>query len=309
MSTSTGETTTSFVKKTNSDGTTNVKYVDVLDEDKAIANQKFVCVSFVSPETILQSKNTFFFAEFLKQYELSKGMEKYHQFLNFVAFKYNMAEEALMEDFTEFAKEEIDTLKESTVSTDYKNFMDTNEDKMEEEFNRVNNFQTSVRGIKVRGVYPTQEEAEMRCKMLREVDPNHDVYVGPIGLWMPWEPEAFKTGRVEYMEEELNELMHEKNKNQEFAKAAFEKRVKDTKRAAIEDNIQKAETSNNVLTQDIDDAGNLINVGKNTQEDTLGGSGGPVSVADIRSELFEGENIVTDMDNDRGIGGVIAGGD
>ena len=48
--------------------------------------------------------------------------------------------------------------------------------------------------------------------MLREIDPNHDVYVGPVGLWMPWEPEAYKTGRVEYVEDELNKLMHEKKK-------------------------------------------------------------------------------------------------
>ena len=50
--------------------------------------------------------------------------------------------------------------------------------------------------------------------MLREIDPNHNVYVGPVGMWMPFEPDAYKTGRVEYLEEELNQLMHEKNKNE-----------------------------------------------------------------------------------------------
>ena len=30
------------------------KYVDILEEDKPIAGQKFVCVSFVSPEKILK---------------------------------------------------------------------------------------------------------------------------------------------------------------------------------------------------------------------------------------------------------------
>ena len=50
--------------------------------------------------------------------------------------------------------------------------------------------------------------------MLREIDPNHDIMVGPVGMWMPWDPEAYKTGRVEYMEEELNQLMSEKNKNE-----------------------------------------------------------------------------------------------
>ena len=34
----------------------NTKYVDLLEEDKPIAGQKFVCVSFVSPENILKQK-------------------------------------------------------------------------------------------------------------------------------------------------------------------------------------------------------------------------------------------------------------
>ena len=58
--------TTGFTKRLNSDGSENKKYVDVLDEDKPIANQKFTCVSFVSPENILKDKNLYFFNEFLK---------------------------------------------------------------------------------------------------------------------------------------------------------------------------------------------------------------------------------------------------
>ena len=54
--------------------------------------------------------------------------------------------------------------------------------------------------------------------MLRELDPHHDVYVGPVGLWIPFHPEAYKTGRVEYLEDELNQLMTEKKKNEEKAK-------------------------------------------------------------------------------------------
>uniref|UniRef100_A0A6C0FCV0 Uncharacterized protein n=1 Tax=viral metagenome TaxID=1070528 RepID=A0A6C0FCV0_9ZZZZ len=296
--------TSGFTKKHNVDGSVNKKYVDVLDEDKPIANQKFVCVSFVSPENILKQRNMYMFNEFVKNYQLSKSMEKYHQFLNFISFKYSLSSDTLLEDFKEFAKEEIDDLKDNTIELDYKNFLDAKEDELQEEFNREHSFQTSVRGLKIRGTYPTQDEAELRCKMLREIDPNHDVYVGPVGMWMPWEPEAYKTGRVEYMEDELNQLMHEKNKNQEVAKATFEKRVKDTTRAAIEDNIEKAEANNTVLTQDIDEDGNLINIGTNTQEAELS-KNDTVSVADIRSELFEGSDIVTTTDTDKGLGQVL----
>ena len=39
-------------------GQANPKYIDLLDEDRPISGQKFVCVSFVSPENILkQTKN------------------------------------------------------------------------------------------------------------------------------------------------------------------------------------------------------------------------------------------------------------
>mgnify|MGYP007047341072 CR=1 FL=1 len=305
---STTSTSSAFPRKLKEDGTPNTKYVDVLDEDKPIANQKFACVSFVSPETTLKSKNIFFFEKFLKEYELSKSMEKYHQFLNFLSFKYNLSTEALIEDFKGFAKDEIDTLKDTTVDIDYKNFIDAKEEQLDAEFLRVHNFQTSVRGLKVRGVYPSLEEAELRCKMLREIDPNHDVYVGPIGMWMPWEPDAYKTGRVEYLEDELNKLMQEKVKNQDFAKLAFEQRVKDTKTEAIRDNVQKAELHNTVLTQDVDEDGNLISIGGiNSQEAVLGGSKEEVSVGDIRSELFEGEDIVTDLNTDRGLSSIITG--
>ena len=132
--------------------------------------------------------------------------------------------------------------------------------------------------------------------MLRELDPNHDVYVGPVGLWMPWEPEAYKTGRVEYMEDELNQLMHEKTKNETLAKSAFEQRVKETKQQAIEDNIRSAEKTGAPLTQNIDNEGNLIGVNNmNTQETTLSleKDGDTISAGDIRKELFDGNNIVT----------------
>ena len=139
-------------------------------------------------------------------------MEKYTQFLSFIAYKYELNFDALTADLTDFVTNEKTTLS-SNIHDEYKTFVDLNEETLDAKYNNSINFNTSVRGIKVRGVYPTQEEAELRCKLLREVDPNHDVYVGPVGMWMPWEPEAYKTGRVEYMEDELNQLMQEKQKN------------------------------------------------------------------------------------------------
>ena len=273
-------------------GKANPKYVDLLEEDKPLAGQKFVCVSFVSPEKILKQKEIFMFEEFLKKWEFNKSMEKFVQFLNFVSFKYGVSFDDVSNDFKEFVKDEKDNLVATNMSDEYKTFVDNNEEDLEKSFAATCNFQTCTRGLKIRGSYPTQEEAELRCKLLREIDPNHDVYVGPVGMWMPWDPEAYKTGRVEYMEDELNQLMSEKNKNEANAKSAFEQRVKETKQKAIEENIKNAEKTGNMLTQSIDEQGNLIGVNNaNTQEEALKGND-TISAADIRAELFEGDNII-----------------
>jgi len=252
---------TSFERKTLSDGSTNPKYVDLLDEDSPLAGQKYVCVSFISPEKILQKRESFLFDQFVKQWDFSKSMRKYYDFLNFIAFKYNMKIDDLATDFNEFVKEEEANLRSlSTAEDDWKDFLDKNEERLNEKFSRDHAFQTSVRGLKVRGSFNTQEEAEMRCKKMRETDPHHDIFVGPVGSWMPWDPDAYKTGRVEFMEEELNQLHQEKVKNEQKAREEFENRVRETKKKAIQDNIEKAKKSGNVLTQTMDDEGNLVGV-------------------------------------------------
>jgi len=281
------------------------KYVDLLDEDKSIAGQKFVCLSFVSPEKILKQKEMFYFEKFIKQFEFNKTMEKFDQFLNFISFKYNLKQDIITEDFKEFIKEEKEKLFFSTVEDDYKTYIEKHDDKLQAEFNEIYNFQTNTRGIKVRGSFATQEEAELRCKMIREFDPNHDVYVGPVGVWVPFHPEAYKTGRVEYLEEELNGIMQEKVKNETTAKDLFDKRVRDTKENAIKENIEKARISGNKLTQDINEKGELVSansISNSIEKNILDNStGGTISSADIRKELFEGDNVVMDKNSDHGL--------
>jgi len=230
---------------------------DLLDEDKPIAQQKFVCVSFLSPEKILNKKEVFFFDQFVKNWDFIKSMQKYSEFTGFLSYKYNLPADQLMQDFSDFCKEEKDKLSKESVSDDYKTFMDKYLDSMELEFNKQNEFRTNTRGLKIRGVYPSQEEAEMRAKLLRENDPHHDVFVGPVGIWMPWDPDAYRTGKVDHLESELNQLMEKKQENEASAKEYFDKRIKETKQKAIEENIKKAKESGNKLTQAIDEQGNL----------------------------------------------------
>lgn len=282
------------------DGSPNPSYVDLLDEDAPLAGQKFTCVSFISPEQLLKQKEHFFFERFLQKWEYAKSMEKFIAFLNFLSSKYHLDFNTVTEDFKEFVAEEQEMLRSYCVEDDYKTFMDHSEEKLTEEFSRLHEFQTNTRGLKVRGNFPTLEEAELRCKLLRANDPTHDVYVGPVGVWMPWNPEAYKTGRVEYMEEELNQLMSEKNKNEIHAKSEFDKRIKEAKQNAINENIKKAELSKNVLTQTIDETGNLINItNMNTQETALGNSGEAITTKTIEKMLFEGDVVLPPSKNNR----------
>ena len=52
-----------FEKKT-VDGKENPKYIDLLEEDKPLSGQKFACVSFVSPESIIKQKEMYYFDRF-----------------------------------------------------------------------------------------------------------------------------------------------------------------------------------------------------------------------------------------------------
>ena len=280
--------------KNNLDGSENPKYIDLLDEDNSIAGQK----------------EMFFFEEFLKQFDLNKSLEKFTQFLNFISFKYHVDFDKMTKELEEFVKEEKVNLHKTTLDDEYKNFIDAHEEKLEEKYKENYGFQTSTRGLKIRGVYPNQQEAELRCKILRELDPHHDVYVGPVGMWVPWEPEAYKTGRVEYLEDELNQLMNEKQKNEKTAKMEFDKRVKEAKEKAMEENRKKAEESGNVLTQTITKDGELVNVKNlNTTEMNLLENSEEVSDETIRKQLFEGDDIVTDKNNDHGLSQLNLGDD
>ena len=281
-----------YEHRLNSDGTINSKYIDLLDEDKSVAGQKFACISFISPEKVIKQREMFEFEQFLKQWDMNKSLEKFNHFLSFLSYKYNLKMDDLSTDLQEFCKEEKDNLFLTTLEDDYKTFLDSNEERMNEEFRKQHDFQTNVRGLKIRGSYPTQQEAELRCKMLREVDPNHDVYVGPVGTWIPFHPEAYKTGRVEYLEDELNQIMNEKEKNEKTAKVEFEKRVRESKEKSMEENKKKALESGNVLTQTMNEQGELVSV----KSLSANNEDSNITIEEVKEQLFESENVVRNKD-------------
>ena len=85
----------------------------------------------------------------------------------------------------------------------------------------------SMRGLKVRGVYPTEDQANKRAKELQEIDPDFHVFVGQVGKWCPWDPDPKTSTDQVYREEELQKLMKSYKENRQKAKRMEQER-KDT---------------------------------------------------------------------------------
>ena len=162
---------------------------DYLEVDNPIGGQSYTCLSFVSPEKVIKDKH----------------LQYVNKFLKTIAKKYD--------------------LDSDTISEKYKDFLYINEEKLEEEFNQENDFKTSVRGVKVRGVYSTLQEAQFRAGKLQKLDPNFNVYVGQVGYWLPWDPRPDKIAGQEYAEGELNELVKKYQENQENKDLHFRENI------------------------------------------------------------------------------------
>jgi hypothetical protein len=199
----------------------NVKSLDVeedyLDVDKPLPGQNYYCISFVSPEKVLEQKELFMYYHYEQAF--------YQKFTK-------IAEIALsgMIDGCEDGKVDISDvvkLKKSLIAscaeekvawTEFKSkfedFRYRDEEKIGEVFDKQNNFHTSVRGVKVRGVFDTKREADVRASVLQRQDPLFDVFVGQIGYWCPWDPNPTKIADIEYLNTDLNKLVKEYKSNE-----------------------------------------------------------------------------------------------
>ena len=217
--------------------------VDFLDEDDEIRGQNYVLLSFLSPEKVLQNKERQFFNEFLKDYEIgwkTKNLEKYlaEQTLSIRKTLFDEADKLETQDLSgaalkcrdaanQFRVEEVlDTyqafltknkkeINTTTINSSYDEFIYKNQERLEDEFYAKNNFRTSMRGLKVRGVYSNQVEAQGRAKKLQQKDKRHDILIGEVGKWLAWDPAPHQIPNQEYANDELNKLMKKYNENEE----------------------------------------------------------------------------------------------
>ena len=97
----------------------------------------------------------------------------------------------------------------------------------------------TVCGIKIRGVYATEEEARKRADYLVKTDPYHNIYVGNVGKWLPFEDNPEKAKDNNYMNSELNRLMKAYNQQQDEAKMYHELRKQEEIKKTTEEATKK----------------------------------------------------------------------
>ena len=173
-----------------------------LDVDTPIPGQSFVVISFISPERVLKKKEAFLNAEFLK----------------WLCRQSNFIDHVLVKEATDASGESSATasrLNYDIVKEKYDDFLYLNEQRLEDEFHALEDFRTTVRGVKVRGVYSSQREAEVRAKVLQRIYKRDNIYVGSVGYWLPWDPNPEHLENQEYLNPELNTLMRKYKENVE----------------------------------------------------------------------------------------------
>ena len=191
--------------------------IDFLEVDRPIPGQNYVCLSFISPEKILENKNLYI-------------LYKFHMSMN------------------EGCDLTFDNFKEK-----YDDFGEQNEDVIQKEFDLICDFQTNVRSVKIRGIYDSQREANVRAQVLQKMDNSFHVYVAQVGYWLPWDPNPNKIEDQEYLNNDLNRLNKEYNKNQTKKDMFYEEQKREKKMSAIRDseekkrkNLEEKEAINNV---------------------------------------------------------------
>lgn len=225
---------------------------DFLDEDTEIPGQRYVLLSFLSPEKVLEKKDIFFFHKFVQLYEIDWKIKNLERFLvdtvkgindeldekarqleksdqadaAEICRKNRIRVDEVMNSYNDFVKKSRADLVKTKIAEAYDDFIYANKAKLEEEFFAANQFQTTMRGVKVRGVFSNPKEAEIKAKKLQSKDKYHNIFMGEVGKWTPWDPNPNEIQDQEYNNEQLNALMKKYKENEDSREKFFEERTK-----------------------------------------------------------------------------------
>lgn len=246
---------------------------DYLEQDPPVRGQNYVCMSFVSPEDVIENKNAFATKKFLKSFCESADD----------AFK------KVLEQSEPSARNTLESIRgmysyvfdSSKLVEAYEKFTKDNSDEITREFDENNDHRTSIRGIKIRGCYETLHEARNRGETLIKKDPNFHIFVGEVGCWCPWSPNPDDIKDEVFAEGQLNDLVRDYKENIEQRQSEFERRKKDMLEMAVRDG--KRGTLETTDPEKIFEEEEII---------TVGGISSAITEQDPWIEKIENKNVV-----------------
>jgi len=201
---------------------------DFLDVDRPIPGQNFICMSFLSPEAAIKERYLWYLKEFLN--DLTADIPQPD----------NMPE---LEFKTKLQKIVTNKVNYKGIHTLWEDFLYANRESLNERYDEEVDFQTSTRGLKIRGTYSNYREAKNRSNQIAKFDKNHHVYIGQVGYWLPWDPDPHEVQDQEYQEKELNTLMKKYRENLISKDEFFEARNQEKMETALKKN-KKAKRAN-----------------------------------------------------------------
>ena len=194
---------------------------DFLDVDKPIPGQSFVCMSFLSPESAIKERYLWYVKKFLE--DLTVDIQKPD----------NMPELEFKTKLQQIVTKKVNY---KGIANLWDDFLYTNNETLDKQYNNDVDFRTSVRGLKIRGTYDSYREAKNRSDQIAKFDKNHHVYIGQVGYWLPWDPDPHEVPEQEYQEKELNTLMSKYRENLVSKDQFFEERNREKMDQALREN-------------------------------------------------------------------------
>jgi hypothetical protein len=257
---------------------------DFLEVDQKIPGQNYVCLSFVSPDNFLKKKEVFYSTKFL-DYIMND-------------------QERLVQDIREKMINKETSINYDNLEKMYEDWKYSRIEGLDAEFYELSDYRTSMRGIKVRGVYDSYKEASLRAQVLRRRDPSFNVFVGQVGYWLPWDPECESVPEQEYQEGQLNELvkkykenlnnrddLYEQVKNERIEKAKREVNAKkEMLKAQNEMNVPENNDEEN--SKNIEQLRNIVDESDKLYYDNLKkASSEEVSPQEVSSEVVSPQEV------------------
>lgn len=136
------------------------------------------------------------------------------------------------------------------LQSEYRCFQSLRSDELDKAFREQCPFQTTIRGIKVRGAYDTIQEATARAKSIAKFDNKFDVFIAEIGCWCPWSPFPDQLKDSEYAETQLNTLMKKYHENREGSEELYMLRKKEMSERAASHQRPPSEQNDDDHTKD-----------------------------------------------------------